>query len=156
MLIFCSVCTTQLRCGGDNGGGREVATRLIIIFLREEALQKLTRPFIPSIVDALPLADVAPRLATASLEALGELASVAHSSINPWLRQLISHILENVQEQNSSKQRVSLWALGKISFGCCYVVSPYLDYPQLLQQASDILPTTKKASWDLRREVSLC
>ncbi|KAL7543713.1 hypothetical protein ACHAXR_013532 [Thalassiosira sp. AJA248-18] len=143
----------ELRCGGDNGGGREVATRLIIIFLREESLKSLTRPFISSIVDALPLDNVAPRLATASLEALGELATVAHSSINPWLRQLIPHILENIQDQNSSKQRVSLWALGKIAFGTSYVVSPYLDYPQLLTQASDILPTTKRASWDLRREV---
>lgn len=143
----------ELRCGGDNGGGREVATRLIIIFLREEALQNLTRPFISSIIDALPLSDVAPRLATASLEALGELATVAHTTINPWLRRLISHILMNVQEQNSSKQRVSLWALGKIAFGTTYVVSPYLDYPQLLSQASDILPTTKRAPWDLRREV---
>ena len=130
-----------------------MATRLIIIFLREEALQRLTQPLISSIIDALPLTNVAPRLATASLEALGELANIAHSSISPWLRQLISHILENIQDQNSSKQRVSLWALGKIAFGTSYVVTPYLDYPQLLTQASDILPTTKRASWDLRREV---
>lgn len=147
----------ELRCGGDDvRGGREVATRLIVIFLREEALQRLTRPLVPSIIDALPLAGVAPRLATASLEALGELAAVAHDgSIDPWLRErLISHILENIKDQNSSqKQRVSLWALGKIAYGTGYVVRPYLDYPQLLTQASDILPTTKRASWDLRREV---
>ena len=143
----------ELRCGGDNGGGREVATRLICIFLREEALQRLTLPFISSIIDALPLANVAPRLATASLEALGEVATVAHSSINPWLRHLIQHILENIQDNNTSKQRVSLWALGKIAFGANYVVCPYLDYPQLLSQASDILPPTKKAPWELRREV---
>jgi hypothetical protein len=143
----------ELQCAGDNGGGREVATRLIIIFLREEALQRLTRPFISSIIDALPLAHSAPRIATASLEALGELATVGHTSINPWLRQLISHILENIQDQNSLKQRVGLWALGKIAYGTKYVVSLYLDYPQLLAQVSDILPTTKKAPWDVRREV---
>ena len=153
----------ELRCGGDDGGGREVATRLIIVFLREEALQRLVRPFIPAIVGALAemLGDsyrkntphVAPRVATASLEALGELASVAHTDINPWLRQLISHILENIQDQNSSKQRVSLNTLGKIAYGTSYVISPYLDYPMLLTQASDILPSAKKASWDLRREV---
>lgn len=143
----------ELRCGGDNGGKKEVATRLIIVFLREEALQSLTRPFISSIIDVLPLVDVAPRQATASLEALGEIATVAHSSIYPWLRQLISYILENLQDQNSSKQRISLWALGKIAFGTKYVVAPYVDYPQLLTQASDLLPTTKRAPWDLRREV---
>lgn len=143
----------ELRCGGDDGGRKEVATRLIIVFLREEALQRLTRPFISSIIDVLPLVDVAPRLATASLEALGEIATVAHSSIDPWLRQLISHILENLQDHNCSKQRVSLWTLGKIAFGTKYVVAPYVDYPELLTQISNILPTTKRAPWDLRREV---
>ncbi len=143
----------ELRCGGDNGGSREAATRLIIVFLRVEALQRLVRPFISSIIDALPLANVAPRLMSASLEALGELANVAHCSLNPWLRQLVPHILENIQDQNSSKQRVSLSTLGKIAFGTGYVVSPYLDYPQLLHQAAEILPTTKRAPWDLRREV---
>jgi len=134
----------------SDGGGREVATRLIILFLREEALQRLTRPFISSIIDALPLVNVAPRLATASLEALGEVATVSHTSISPFLRQLV---VENIQDPNTSKQRVSLWSLGKIAFGTNYVISPYLDYPQLLSQASDILPTTKKAPWELRREV---
>jgi hypothetical protein len=87
------------------------------------------------------------------LEALGEIATVAHSSIDPWLRQLITHILENLQDQNCSKQRVSLWALGKIVFGTKYVVAPHADYPQLLTQISDILLTTKRVPWDLRREV---
>jgi len=143
----------ELRCGGDNDGSREAATKLIIVFLRVEALQRLVRPFISSIIDALPLVNVAPRLMSVSLEALGELANVAHSSLNPWLRQLVPHILENIQDQNSSKQRVSLSTLGKIAFGTGYVVSPYLDYPQLLHQAAEILPTTKRAPWDLRREV---
>ena len=142
----------ELQCGGD-GGGKEAATRLIIFFLREEALQQLVRPFISSIIDSLPLSDDVPRLVSASLEALGELADVAHGSIQPWLRQLIPHILSNVEDQNSSKQKVSLWALGKIAFGTNYVISPYLDYPKLLSQASNILPTTKRASWELRREV---
>lgn len=139
----------ELRCGGDSGS-KEIATRLIIIFLREEALQRLTRPFISSILDALPLANVAPRLATVSLEAVGEVATVAHNTINPRLRQLV---VENIQDNNTSKQRISLWALGKIAYGTNYVIQPYLDYPQLMSQASDILPTTKKAPWELRREV---
>ncbi|EED89568.1 phosphatidylinositol 3-kinase (PI3K)-like protein [Thalassiosira pseudonana CCMP1335] len=142
----------ELRCGGDNSGGREAATRLIVVFLREEALRRLVRPFISSIIDALPLSNVAPRLVSTSLEALGELATVGNSSIS-MLRQLIPHILKNMQDQNSSKQRVSLWTMGKIAYGTSYVVVPYLEYPQLLSQASDVLPTTKRAPWYLRREV---
>lgn len=95
----------ELRCGGDNSGGREAATRLIVVFLREEALRRLVRPFISSIIDALPLSNVAPRLVSTSLEALGELATVGNSSIS-MLRQLIPHILKNMQDQNSLKQRV--------------------------------------------------
>jgi len=143
----------ELRCGGNDGGRKEVAIRLIIVFMREEALQGLTRPFISSIIDVLPIIDVAPRLATASLEAIGDIATISHNSINPWLRQLISHILENIQDHNVSKQRICLWALGKVAYGTNYVITPYVDYPQLLAQASDILPTMKRASWDLRREV---
>jgi phosphatidylinositol kinase/protein kinase (PI-3 family) len=110
-------------------------------------------PVVPSIIDSLPLSNVAPRLVSISLEALGELAAVAHSSLNPWLQQLIPHILENMLDQNSSKQCISLATMGKISFGTGYVILPYLDYPHLLPQASDILPTTKRAPWELRREV---
>lgn len=149
--VLCDL-IVELQCGGDNA--EEVATRLIILFLREEALQRLTRPFISAIVDSLPL-EGAPRLVSASFEALGELANVAHNTISPWLRQLIPLILENVQDQNGSKKRVSLWALGRIAYGTGYVVTPYLDYPEMLGRLSEILPTTKKAIWELRREGAL-
>ena len=56
-------------------------------------------------------------------------------------------------DQNSSKQCISLSTMGKIAFGTGYVITPYLEYPHLLTQASDILPTTKQAPWELRREV---
>ena len=149
--VLCGL-IVELQCGGDNA--EEVATRLIILFLREEALQRLTRPFISAIVDSLPL-EGAPRLVSASFEALGELANVAHNTISPWLRQLIPLILDNVQDQNGSKKRVSLWALGRIAYGTGYVVTPYLDYPEMLERLSEILPTTKKAIWELRREGAL-
>lgn len=142
----------ELSCGASNIG-RETATRLIVVFLREEALHRLVMPVVSSIIDSLPLSNVAPRLVSISLEALGELATVAHSSINPWLQQLIPHILNNMLDQNSSKQCISLSTMGKIAFGTGYVIKPYLEYPQLLAQASDILPTTKRAPWKLRREV---
>ena len=143
----------ELGCGAGNSVGRETAARLIVVFLREESLQRLVMPVVPSIIDSLPISNVAPRLVSISLEALGELATVAHGSINPWLQQLIPHILNNMLDQNSSKQCISLSTMGKIAFGTGYVITPYLEYPHLLSQASDILPTTKRAPWELRREV---
>ena len=144
----------ELRCGGDTGGGRESATRLLIVFLRSEALRRLVHPFLPSIIEALPLHGVAPRLASASLEALGELAQVTRTDLIPWVQQLVPHILETMQDQSSaSKQRTSLRTLGQIAGATGYVIRPYLDYPQLLPQAADVLPGTKRAPWALRREV---
>ena len=62
----------ELQCNGDTSV-RESATRTLIVFLRASALQRLVRPFLNSLVDVLPVNEgVAPRLAAASLEALGE------------------------------------------------------------------------------------
>jgi hypothetical protein len=73
---------TELQCGVDTGRGREDATRLLVVFLRAKSLQRLVHPVLTWLVTALPLDSSAPpRLASASLEALGELAlatGVAH------------------------------------------------------------------------------
>ena len=144
----------ELRCGGDTGRSREEATRLLKVFLRADSLNRLVQPVLPSIVEALPLRGVPPRLASATLEAMGELAQASRSSLRPWVPQLIPHILETMQDQSSaSKQRTSLKTLGQIAGSTGYVIIPYLDYPQLLARATDVLPGTKRAPWELRREV---
>lgn len=144
----------ELRCGGDTGGGRESAIRLLIVFLQGDALGRLVQPFLPAIIEALPLKGAPPRLASASLEALGELAQVTGKEMTPWIQQLLPHILETMQDQSSSnKQRTSMKTLGQIAGGTGYVITPYLDFPQLLPIAADILPATKRAPWALRREV---
>lgn len=144
----------ELRCGSDTGRSREEATRLLVVFLRAEPLQRLVQPVLASLVEALPLKGVAPRLASAALEALGELARACRSSMKPWVKDIIPQIMETMQDQSSaSKQRISLRTLGQIAGSTGYVVSPYLDYPRLLPQATDVLPSTKRAPWGLRREV---
>jgi serine/threonine-protein kinase mTOR len=140
----------ELRCGR----AREGSIRLLMIFLRAEPLQRLIHPVLASIVEALPLRGVAPRLATASLEALGELAKASGYALKPWVKDIIPHIMETMQDQSSAtKQRISLRTLGQVAGATGYVVRPYLDYPLLLPQATDVLPGTKRAPWILRREV---
>ena len=148
----------DLQCSGDIGGSKEAATRLLIVFLRADALHRLIHPFLHSIIKALPLERVTPRLASAALEALGELAQVVKESFKPWLHEVLPNILKTMQDQSSSrssssKQRASLRTLGMISQACGYVVTPYLEYPQLLTQAASVLPATKRAPWALRQEV---
>ena len=145
----------ELQCGIDTGRGREEATRLLVVFLKAKSLQRLVHPVLSSLINALPLDGSAPpRLASASLEALGELARAAGENLRPWLQEVVPHVLVIMQDQSSaSKQRTSLRTLGQISGSTGYVIRPYLDFPQLLVQATDILPATKRAPWSLRREV---
>lgn len=144
----------ELQCGVA-GRGREDATRLLVVFLRAKPLQRLIHPVLASLVAALPLDRMAPpRLASASLEALGDLAQATGVALRPWLDEVIPHVLEIMRDQSSaSKQRTSLRTLGQIAGSTGYVIRPYLDYPKLLTQATDVLPATKRAPWSLRREV---
>ena len=144
----------ELQCGVDTGRGREEATRLLVVFLRSTSLQRLVHPVLPSLVSSIPLNGSTPRLASAALEALGELAKAAGSSLRPWIQEVVPNLLETLQDQSSaSKQRTSLRTLAQIAGSTGYVIQPYLDYPNLLSQATDILPGTKRAPWALRREV---
>lgn len=145
----------ELKCGVDTGRGREEATRLLVSFLRAKSLQRLIPPVLASMVSALPLdGTTSPRLASASLEALGELALATGTALRPWIPETVPHVLAIMQDQSSaSKQRTSLRTLGQIAGSTGYIIRPYLDYPKLLSQATDILPATKRAPWSLRREV---
>ena len=150
---FLMECIIELRCNGDTGG-KEAVTRLLIIFFKAEALHRLVHPFLNSIIDALPLRGATPRLATAALEALGELSQVVKEDIKPWLHQLLPFIMDPMQDQSSSnRQRTSLKTLGQISGNTQYVIDPFLEYPQLLSRAAAVLPGTKRAPWVLRQEV---
>lgn len=145
----------ELQCGVGTGRVREEATRLLVVYLRASPLHRLVHPLLHSLVSALPLDKAAPpRLASASLEALGELAQASGKALQPWVMEVMPHVLEIMGDRSSaSKQRTSLRTLGQIAGSTGYVIRPYLDYPKLLTQATDILPATKRAPWSLRREV---
>ena len=145
----------ELQCGASTGRVREEATRLLVVYLRASPLQRLVHPLLHTLVNALPLDKTAPpRLASASLEALGELAHASGYALQPWVNDVVPHVLEIMEDKSSaSKQRTSLRTLGQIAGSTGYVIRPYLDYPKLLTQATEILPATKRAPWSLRREV---
>lgn len=144
----------ELRCGVDAGRGQEEATRLLVVFLRCNSLRRLIHPVLPATIETLPLNGKTPRLASAAMEALGELAKTAGAALQPWVNEVVPNILDTLQDQSSaSKQRASLRTLAQIAGSTGYVIQPYIDYPKLLSQATDILPGTKRAPWSLRREV---
>ena len=152
---FLSGLIVELQTGVGSGRGREDATRLLVVLLRAKPLRRLILPVLASLIEALPLDRSAPpRLASASLEALGDLAEATGEALRPWLGTIVPHVLDILRDQSSaSKQRTSLRTLGQIAGSTGYVIQPYLEYPKLLTQATDILPATKRAPWSLRREV---
>ena len=154
MRKFLMEVIVELRCGVDAGRGREEATRLLVVFLRCNSLRRLIHPILPAMIETLPLNGKTPRLASAAMEALGELAKTAGAALQPWVNEVVPNILDTLQDQSSaSKQRASLRTLAHIAGSTGYVIQPYVDYPKLLSQATDILPGTKRAPWSLRREV---
>ena len=84
----------ELTCNSDTGGGREAAIRVLMEFIKCTALHRLLHPYLRSIIEALPLKGVPPRLAIGSLECLGDLSLVVKTGMNPWIHQLIPHTLE--------------------------------------------------------------
>jgi hypothetical protein len=154
MRKFLMEVIVELQCGVDAGRGREEATRLLVVFLRCNSLRRLIHPVLPVMIETLPLNGKTPRLASAAMEALGELAKTAGAALQPWVNEVVPNILDTLQDQSSaSKQRASLRTLAQIAGSTGYVIQPYIDYPKLLSQATDILPGTKRAPWSLRREV---
>jgi len=154
MRKFLMEIIVELQCGVDAGRGREEATRLLVVFLRCDSLRRLIHPVLPVMIEALPLNGKTPRLAASAMVALGQLATTVGTSLQPWVKKVVPSILDTLQDQSSaSKQRASLRTLAQIAGSTGYVIQPYIDYPKLLSQATDILPGTKRAPWSLRREV---
>jgi FKBP12-rapamycin complex-associated protein len=132
---------------------KEQAAWLLSEFLRAEALHRLVRPFMRTIVDVLPLRGKA-RLATVALEALGELCLVMGEEMMPYFQQLMPVILENIQDQSSTlKREVSLRTLGRLVSSTGYVVKPYLQYPDLLPRILSVLREGGNQPWSLRTEI---
>ena len=69
-----------------------------------------SHPGVPGELDAA----APPRLASALLTALGDLALATVVAPQPWVNELAPHVLEILQDQSSaSQQRTSLRMLGK-------------------------------------------
>lgn len=142
----------ELRFSTTDMNGREEATRMLCCFLRAPALPTLVLPLLRAVIDALPLPGPAP-LATAALEALGELSIVAGEAISPYLDRLIPVILDSMADQSSVlKREVSLRTLGRLVGATHCVVQPYLTYPNLMNRALAVLSGGTSAPWSLRRE----
>ena len=133
---------------------KEETTLLVCAFLRSPALHRVVKPFMSSLVDVLPINNNDVRLTMAGMEALGELCSVMKTNILVHVSKLLPLIIMNVVDGSSQrKQEISVRTLGQMVSASGLVVTPYLEYPQLLPAMLALVGKSSVVAWSLRREI---
>ena len=129
----------------------EEAARLISIFIAN--CSKIVKPYVGPLVKTLLPNTTASSLAvaTTSIKAIGELATVGGPDVIPYIQQLMPTIIGALQDLSSTAKRdAALHTLGQLASSSGYVIQPYLDYPHLLHLLVNITKSEPEGS--LRRE----
>lgn len=95
--------------------------------------------------------DPNPTVAANILMCLGELTRVGGEDVTPNVPELMQVILSKLADPSLPKRDAALHTLGQVCSSTGYVVTPLVDYPQLLQILNRILKTETKLS--VKREV---
>ena len=129
----------------------EEGARLISLCISNSS--SLVRPYVDSLVKTfLPKTmDANPAVAATVIRAIGDLSTLGGTELKPYIPQLMPVIIDALQDLSSPNKRdASLRALGQLASNAGYVITPYLDYPQLLELLTNIIKTEQQGS--LRRE----
>jgi len=125
-----------------------------LLSLLTQHAQDLVKPYVNSILEVLmPKArDPTPAVAGTVLEAIGELCAVGGESMLAYKDKLMPIILDALQDQSSVFKRESaLHTLGQLASNAGYVITPYLEYPELLEILQSIIRGEPQHG-NLRRE----
>ncbi|KAF2115999.1 armadillo-type protein [Lophiotrema nucula] len=117
------------------------------------AANSLIKPLVDPIVTVLlPKArDTNPEVASTTLKAIGDLATVGGEMMVKYIPELMPIILDFMQDLGSdSKRFAALRALGQLATNAGYVIEPYREYPELMNILMNIVKTEPEG--DLRRE----
>ena len=129
----------------------EKGARLISIFIAN--CSRIVKPYVNPLVNTL-LPKTTSRnaaVATTSLKAIGELATVGGADIIPYIPKLMPTIIEALQDLSApTKRDAALHTLGQLASSSSYVIQPYLDYPRLLDLLVNITKSEPQGS--LRKE----
>ncbi|KAF7543089.1 hypothetical protein G7Z17_g11028 [Cylindrodendrum hubeiense] len=126
----------------DVARNKEESAKLLSLLVQNA--QGLIKPYVePMISVLLPKAnDPNPSVAATILKAIGELATVGGEDILPYKDRLMPIIIDALQDQSSNpKREAALHALGQLASNSGYVITPYLEYPQLLEILQAIIRT---------------
>ena len=129
----------------------EDGARLISIFIAN--VSQLAKPYVDPLVRVLlpKVTDSNSAVASTSMEAIGELATVGGQDLTQFIPKLMPTIIDALQDLSSQSKRDSaLRTLGRLASNSGYVIQPYLDYPDLLDLLVNIIKTEQQGS--LRKE----
>ncbi|KAF2235412.1 phosphatidylinositol 3-kinase tor2 [Viridothelium virens] len=135
----------------NNPRNKEESARLISDLV--SASSRLIKPYVdPMIAVLLPKArDANPDVASTTLRAIGDLATVGGEDMVQYIPELMNIIIESLQDLSSELKRSSaLRALGQLASNSGYVIDPYIDHPELLTILINIIKTEQASP--LRRE----
>ena len=125
----------------------EESARLIGLFVANTS--QIVRPYVdPLVKTLLPKAtDHNVAVASATIKAIGELATVGGTDLLPYIPQLMPIIIDALQDLSSQNKRdAALHTLGQLASNSGYVIQPYLDYPHLLDLLVNITKTEQQGS----------
>ncbi|KAF2145019.1 uncharacterized protein K452DRAFT_221441 [Aplosporella prunicola CBS 121167] len=114
---------------------------------------QLIKPYVDPIVTVLlPKArDANPEVASSTLKAIGDLASVGGEDMRRYIPALMEIIIENLQDLSSeSKRMAALITLSQLAANSGYVIEPYKEHSELLPILINIVRT--EPANNLRKE----
>ncbi|KAL8683312.1 MAG: hypothetical protein Q9186_000695 [Xanthomendoza sp. 1 TL-2023] len=125
----------------------EDAAKLISIFIAN--CSKIVKPYVSPLVKTLLPNTTASNVAvaTTTMKAIGELATVGGTDVVPYIPQLMPTIIGALQDLSSTAKRdAALRTLGQLASSSGYVIQPYLDYPHLLHLLVNITKSEPEGS----------
>lgn len=112
---------------------------------------KLVRPYMETILNVLvpklKESDLNPGVVTSILKAIGDLADVNgdNSGLKKWLPELLAILLELLSDASATDKRsIALWAFGQLISATGFVVTPYTEYPNLMDVLLNFLKTEQQ------------
>ncbi|XP_074653906.1 serine/threonine-protein kinase mTOR-like [Tubulanus polymorphus] len=143
---------TELENSGV-GRNKEQAARMLghLVSTAPTLIRPYMEPILKVLIPKLKEQDQYAGVTINVLACIGELAHVSETQMKKWINELLTIILEMLQDSSSlQKREVALWTLGEVVESTGYVVEPYYKYPMLLEILLNFLKTEQSPG--IRRE----
>ena len=120
---------TELEHSGM-GRNKEQAARMLdhLVVSAPRLIRPYMEPVLKVLVPKLKESEANPGVVLAVLRAVGDLAEVSGSEMQPWMPELLAILLEMLVDASSPEKRgTALWVLGQLVESTGHVVKPYMQ-----------------------------